>query len=106
MLFCRNIGRRQPCVVRLRRSIFRLPKTSGKRIYFSDHDVIAKLILADGTERDRDHSRSVHIGVFEDQGDSKRVIAALRIIQKNSSFTDPLLVEKYFPSAFAGMTIP
>lgn len=53
---------------------------------------------ADGGERDHNDSRSVHLGVLENNDGLTRMVGSMRLILKNSG--QPLPSETYFPEVF------
>lgn len=64
-------------------------------------------VAEDGTETDRDDSRSVHFAIIENAGKNKRVVAAMRLITKSKEDARPLPIEEFFhDEAFADEEAP
>ncbi|HEV2403096.1 MAG TPA: acyl-homoserine-lactone synthase [Candidatus Saccharimonadales bacterium] len=70
----------------------------GRQARIVDPDLIN---CVDGTERDADDARSVHIGGFEnlDVG-TARVVHAIRLILRGWPHSGPLPIEGFFPDVF------
>lgn len=64
------------------------------------HMVPIDHIREDGTEKDKDDSRSLHFGIIENDKTSQRVVAAMRIIVKRDMNDRPLPIEEFFPNYF------
>lgn len=58
------------------------------------------LLNRDGSEYDRDDSRSAHFGVIENSIDGQRVVGAMRLIIKAPRDPRELPIEQFFPEAF------
>ena len=71
------------------------------KVYAEQNSIISKdLILADGTERDKDDFRSAHFCVIENAANNPRVIGAMRLIVKSHENPELLPIEEFFPEVF------
>ena len=71
-------------------------------MYLREQFTTADKLNPDGSESDYDDSRSVHIGLIENDrvGGRQRMIGAMRLIIKQSADDDPLPIEHHFPMPF------
>jgi len=76
-------------------------------VYADQTNFISKEhVLEDGTERDSNDERSVHLGVIENIAGNHRVVAAMRLIIKSREDGRPLPIESFFPEVFEGTPAP
>ena len=72
-----------------------------KNVYVYQTGQLSEEDLADdGTDRDEDDERSIAFGVIENNSNSQRLIATMRLIVKRSSNDRKLPVEEYCPEIF------